>query len=142
MPALLDINVLLALTDEGHADHPRASQWLDEVSGARQVALCRVVQMGLLRLLNNPSVMGSAVLSGSTAWAIWDEILRDDRFCWMDEPAGFDGAFRRFTEPFAASPRQWPDAYLAAFADAASLELVTFDSGFRAFPGLRFRLLA
>ena len=30
-----------------------------------------------------------------------------------------------------ASPKAWADAYLAAFADAAQLTLVTFDRGFR-----------
>jgi toxin-antitoxin system PIN domain toxin len=139
MPALLDINVLLALADGQHADHSKAREWLETISADRQIALCRIVQMGFLRLLNNPSVMGPAVRTGSAAWAIWDKILSDDRFFWVDEPTGFEEAFRRLTKSFASSPKRWPDAYLAAFADAASLELVTFDSGFRSFKG--FRLL-
>jgi len=67
MPALLDINVLLALVDGAHADHPTASQWLSTVSGKQEIALGRMVQTGLLRLLNNPAVMGSAVQTGTAA---------------------------------------------------------------------------
>jgi predicted nucleic acid-binding protein len=35
----------------------------------------------------------------------------------------------------------WQDAYLAAFARAAKLHLVTFDGGFRQYEGLRLTLL-
>jgi len=35
-----------------------------------------------------------------------------------------------------ASKRNWTDLYLAAFAVAGNLRLVTFDNDFLAFPGL------
>ena len=37
--------------------------------------------------------------------------------------------------------RHWTDAYLAAYAHAARLSLVTFDKGFRGFPGLSCNVL-
>jgi predicted nucleic acid-binding protein len=36
------------------------------------------------------------------------------------------------------TPRNWTDAYLAAFAVSASLRLVSFDADFKKFPGLDF----
>jgi predicted nucleic acid-binding protein len=45
----------------------------------------------------------------------------------MEEPAGIDPLFRQFTGGNQASTKLWADAYLAAFAQAANLTLVTFD---------------
>lgn len=39
-------------------------------------------------------------------------------------------------------PRLWTDAYLAAYARAGGLTVVTFDRGFRQFPDLSCELLA
>ena len=39
------------------------------------------------------------------------------------------------------SPKLWQDAYLAAFAVAAGLSLVTFDQGFRKFRRLQSIIL-
>jgi len=36
----------------------------------------------------------------------------------------------------------WADAYLAAFAKTANLELITFDKGFAQFAGLRLTILS
>lgn len=40
-----------------------------------------------------------------------------------------------------ASPKLWMDAWLAAFAICAGLQLVTFDRGFAQFAGLELLLL-
>jgi uncharacterized protein len=59
--------------------HVTALAWLDRVQGDGDVILCRLSQLGLLRLLNNPVVMGADVQSGSEAWKTWDELLADQR---------------------------------------------------------------
>jgi predicted nucleic acid-binding protein len=53
VPALCDVNVLLALVTDHHTLHGLAVRWADTVP-ADGAVLCRVAQMGLLRLLNNP----------------------------------------------------------------------------------------
>jgi uncharacterized protein len=49
--------------------------------------------------------------------------------------------FERFTSRRAFTPRLWPDAYLAAYAQASGLVLVTFDQGFRQFDSLTCHVL-
>jgi hypothetical protein len=98
--------------------------------------------MGLLRLLNNPAVMGEDVLDTAGCWAIWRRLLEDERFRFVpEEPPDLDAAFERYTSGRAFSPRLWTDAYLAAYAHATGLTLVTLDHGFRAFPGLACDIL-
>lgn len=56
MPMLCDVNVLLAFATDRHVHHPIALRWLDGIA-AGEAVVCRMVQTGLLRLLNNPAVM-------------------------------------------------------------------------------------
>ena len=136
MSALCDVNVLLALVTDHHALHGRAVRWADSVP-ADGAVLCRIAQVGLLRLLNNPAVMGEDVFEAAACWSLWRRLLEDERFRFAsDEPPGLDAAFERFTIGRAFSPRVWTDAYLAAYAHVAGLTLVTFDKGFRGFSGL------
>ena len=141
MPALCDVNVLLALVTDRHALHALAVRWADNIS-ADGAVLCRVAQMGLLRLLNNPAVMGDEALDAAGCWSLWRRLLEDERLRFAsEEPPGLDAAFERFTTGRAFSPRVWSDAYLAAYAHAAGHTLVTFDKGFRGFPGLNCDVL-
>jgi hypothetical protein len=130
------VNVLLALVADRHALHDLALRWAESVPTGEAI-LCRVAQMGLLRLLNNPAVMREEVLDSAGCWAVWHRLLEDERFRFAsEEPSGLDVAFERFMIGRAFSPRLWTDAYLAAYAHAARLSLVTFDRSFRGFPGL------
>jgi uncharacterized protein len=138
---LCDVNVLLALVTDRHAHHDLAIRWADGIP-ADGAVLCRVAQMGLLRLLNNPVVMGDEVLVAAGCWSLWRRLLEDERFRFAPgEPPGLDSSFERFTTGRAFSPRVWTDAYLAAYAHAVRLTLVTFDQGFRGFPGLSCNVL-
>jgi len=141
MPALCDVNVLLALVTDRHAHHPRVLRWSDELS-AGEAVVCRIAQTGLLRLLNNPAVMKEDVLDADACWTLWHRLLEDDRIRFAaDEPSGLDADFEHFTGGQVFTPRLWTDAYLAAFARAAGLTIVTFDHGFRRFSGLACTVL-
>jgi uncharacterized protein len=67
---LCDVNVLLALVTDRHTLHTTAVHWFDDVPPGG-TTICRVVQMGLLRLLNNPSVMREDTLDAATCWDLW-----------------------------------------------------------------------
>jgi predicted nucleic acid-binding protein len=79
--------------------------------------------------------------SGTEVWETWDDLLADQRFRFADEPEDFEAQFRVLSSAFAHQPKRWQDAYLAAFALATDIEVVTFDTGFRSFPSLRRRIL-
>jgi len=70
--------------------------------------------------------------SQQDAWKIYDSWLEDDRVEFLEEPSGIDTQFRILTQSAQASPKDWADCYLAAFAHASRLTLVTFDRGFQA----------
>jgi hypothetical protein len=140
MPTLCDANVLLALCYDRHSHHTAALAWLD-TQPARAAALCRVTQLSLLRLLCHATVMGADVRTLAGAWTIYDAIRGDERFVFVAEPETVEGVLRRLTQAPTASPKVWTDAYLAAFALGAGLQLATFDRGFQQFPDLPLVLL-
>ena len=45
----------------------------------------------------------------------------------MDEPSGLETQFRALARSSRASPKDWADSYLAAFAQTSRLTIVTFD---------------
>lgn len=94
--------------------------------GAR-LFFCRITQLGFLRLLTSEAVMGKEVLSQLEAWAAYNRWLRDDRVSFLAEPEGLEDTFRAMSRLPHPAPKDWADSYLAAFASAANLTLVTFD---------------
>jgi len=142
MASLCDVNLLLALCDEEHAHHIPANEWFETISRPSEIALCRVSQLGLLRLLTNPAVMREGVCTTEEAWRHYDTVMADDRFVFVGEPARVEDRLREFTQGFPFAPKLWQDAYLAAFAIEAGLRLVTFDGDFRKFKGLDSLVLA
>jgi toxin-antitoxin system PIN domain toxin len=133
---LPDVNVWLALTFEAHGHHRVAARWFSR--GAEQgCAFCRVTQQGFLRLATTPAAFGADAVSCQEAWDLYDRFLADSRISFQPEPAACEEPWRRFSSRRSYSPRVWTDSYLAAFAQAAGLELVSFDGGMRDYAGLR-----
>ena len=126
-----DINVWLALTYEGHVHHAAAAAWFGAVSEDARLLFCRFTQLGLLRLLTAEAVMGDEVMDQQQAWGAYDRWLGDGRVEFVEEPADLESMFRRLTRRRHPAPKDWADAYLAAFAAASELTLVSFDRGFR-----------
>jgi hypothetical protein len=121
------VNVWLALAHGIHPHHNAAKAWGVTLGSDSVVYFCRFTQLGLLRLLTNQNAMGDDLLTQSQAWKAFDTLLANPGNRMMDEPHGIDPVFRRHTDRAEASTKQWADAYLAAFAEAANLMLVTFD---------------
>ncbi|MCK6682583.1 MAG: PIN domain-containing protein [Thermoanaerobaculia bacterium] len=139
---LCDVNLLLALAHERHAHARRAVSWFDSLIGTPGSAvICRVAQMGLLRLLTNAAVMKEDTIPPGEAWLVIDEFFADDRFRLAPEPPEIEALFRQINSGPAWDGVPWTDAYLAAFAMAGGLRMVTFDRDFFRFPGLDLELL-
>jgi hypothetical protein len=126
-----DINVWVALTHGGHVHHFVASDWFAELAADVRFGFCRFTQLGLLRLLTAEAVMGDEVLTQAEAWRVYDRWIEDERVTLLEEPPGLDRRFRALSRGRHASPKAWADAYLAAFAEASQVTLVTFDRAFR-----------
>jgi hypothetical protein len=121
------VNVWLALAHEIHPQHRVAMEWDESLDSDTILSFCRFTQLGLLRLLTNPSAMGVDVLTQSKAWAVYDAFLQTARARLIEEPRGIEPLFRQHTNRNEISTKQWADGYLAAFAIAAGFPLITFD---------------
>ena len=71
--------------------------------------------------------MGQGTLTKIEAWHAYDRWISDASAEFLEEPVALNSLFRARTRSTQASPKEWADAYLAAFAEAAQLTLVTFD---------------
>ena len=131
---LPDINVWVALAFEAHAHHRPAADWFEQLE-PESCAFCRLTQQGLLRLATNPAVFGDEALSMARAWACYDLLLSDERVYFREESTGLEDVWRKHSRHRKYSHKVWSDAYLAAFAEAAGIEVVTFDRGFGNYRG-------
>jgi len=122
-----DVNVWLALVHEIHPHHKAATEWSKSLSSDAVAYFCRFTQLGLLRLLTNENAMREDVLTQQQAWEAFDALVADPRNRMIGEPAAIDPAFRQQTGSQQAATKQWADGYLAAFAETAGIQLVTFD---------------
>ena len=136
MGYLADVNFLIALLHARHALSERAVAWLGRQEQAGSILLCRVAQMGVLRILTNPAWLKRDALTATAVWDAWDLLLTDDRFTSIQEPAGIESEWRLVTQGFAAGRHAGTDAYLASFARAGGYSVLTFDRGFQQFEGL------
>ena len=121
--ALLDINVLIALLDQGHMLHRAATRWLH---GELQQgwATCPITENGVVRIMAQPSypnAQPAALVAARLAeacrhpshvfWPAPISLLEEGLICW-DNLLG---------------PRQITDAYLLALAATRGGRFATFD---------------
>lgn len=125
---LLDVNVLLALVAARHQYHDKVAAFAEEAEEG-QLAICRVTQMGLLRLLTNKLVLAEDTLNARQAWALYQALSRDPRFKFLDEPRGLDLKWRELSELRGWGPSRWTVDYLISFAALREVKLATFDAG-------------
>jgi hypothetical protein len=122
-----DVNVWIALTYRGHLHYASARTWLDSVPDESELCFCRLTQIGFLRLLTTPAVMGNKAVSQSEAWEVYEDWLDKGRSVFVDEPPLIEEIFRALSRSRQAAPKDWADSYVSAFAQVSGLRLVTFD---------------
>jgi toxin-antitoxin system PIN domain toxin len=140
LPALLDVNVLVALFDETHVHHETAHDWFAD-NRAGGWATCPITENGFLRVLTNPRlgvvenraslVAGLRKFCSARGHVFWagDVSLRDDTL---------------FDPSVVVSYRQVTDVYLLGLAVRHRGLLATFDAGIplKAVRGATSRALA
>jgi uncharacterized protein len=128
---LLDVNCWLAAAARRHRHHPEAKNWLD--SATLSLAFCRVTQMAFLRLVTNPKVMRTDVLTPQQAWEAYKKFRADPRIFFAEEPVELEKNWVGITDTTDFKQNLWTDSYLSAFAIAGGYTIVTFDEGFKQF---------
>jgi hypothetical protein len=137
---LVDVGVWLAAVWGRHVHQPVAAEWFGRETD--DIAFCRFTQMGLLRLLSNPAIMGDDAIDRSHAWRAYDQLWADERVLWADEPVELDAVWRAISARDDKSHKLWTDDYLAAFAQASDATLITLDRKVPArYPSVRIELL-
>lgn len=141
MSALVDVNVVLPLLMPQHRAHAAAREWLSGQS-IRQVYWAWPTQLGVLRLLSQPKVMGAGTLAPERALQVWNELTDATRLQPVKEtPPALGQHLLRLVTGRSPTPNLWTDAWLAALAISLDLEMITFDQGFRSFERLKLKLL-
>ena len=127
MSDLLDVNMLIALVDDEHAHHQRASAWL-ESNDRRGWATCPITQNGCLRILSQPRYPNSMGII--EAMRRLHELIdtTDHRFIADDISLLTEGVIDIGE---VSSHRQLTDVYMLALAVAHDLRFVTLDRGVR-----------
>jgi toxin-antitoxin system PIN domain toxin len=140
MTYLPDVNLWIALAAERHILHRAARHWFSNLQDEK-LAFCRLTQLGFLRLLTNKHVMQDEFMRPDEAWEAYSVLRLDRRIGYLPEPSELSETWQAFTEGQSSSPNLWTDAYLCALAQAARLNLVTFDAKIPAREGVNCLVL-
>jgi toxin-antitoxin system PIN domain toxin len=134
-PYLLDLNVLVALTDDEHKHFGKAQTWFHSVRH-EEWGNCPLTEAGYIRLVANPATgfpQGSLKRAIDVLSVVTDN--PNHRFWPMTE------SWTTLTAPFADrifGHQQVTDAYLLGLAIKENGILVTFDRGLKYLAGPQF----
>ena len=123
-PALLDVNLLIALFDPEHIHHDTAHRWFGE-SKRGPWASCPLTENGLVRVVSSPAYPGrrTTVADATERLRIFCE--RSDHLFWPDSVTVRDR--EQFDAVSIPGSTQVMDVYLLALAVANGGVLATFD---------------
>jgi len=123
MNCLLDVNALVALAHQGHADHTRAIRWFASLlnSDAR-LATCAITEIGFVRV----SIQAGFEKDVPSAVETLRGLKESSRIP-IDLLADSIGADR--LPPLANAAKQVTDGHLLELATEFSMRLATFDRG-------------
>jgi toxin-antitoxin system PIN domain toxin len=143
---LLDMNVGLAAAFAAHPAHSAARPVLHVASAHEPALWCRATQQSFLWLASTPVITaayGVAKATNADAWVAMEAFLALPQVDVMDEPPELARHWRQLGAIEQSAPKRWMDAYLASFAMAAGVLLVSLDRYFSPFKqhGLKFQLL-
>jgi uncharacterized protein len=138
---LPDINFWVALVLRGHEHHASALEWFEN-SPHGICHFCRNTHLGMMRLTTNRKMFGDATMTLAEAWQAYHTLRAEPAVGFQEELPGVMAEFERLTYLPTFAHKYLNDAYLAAFAKVADLEIVTFDTGFRQFAGLKLTVLS
>lgn len=122
-PALLDVNVLVALFNPDHIHHDAAHDWFAE-NRVHGWATCPVTELALVRILSNPAHWPGAERGAAVADRLRQFCASGHHQFWRDSLALADDSFNW---PLVKGHRQVTDVYLLGLAVKRGGALATFD---------------
>ncbi len=134
--SLFDVSVWVAAVFPTHPFHPQARQALEAATPVDPAAFCRSTEQSFLRLVSTPVISrayGADGLTNRDALVALDALLALPQVSEREEPRGMGSLWHRLAARDTPSPKLWMDAYLATFAMAGGLRMVTLDHDFNAF---------
>jgi len=135
---IVDLNVLLYAVNVNAPHHSRVCQWWEQViNGDESVGLPWIVLLGFLRLATNPSVFRKP-LDPDTAIGKVDDWLAQGNVRLVREKEEHWRILRLLLAESGAAGNLTTDAHLAALAMSHGAALVSCDSDFARFKGLRW----
>ncbi|MGA3132027.1 MAG: TA system VapC family ribonuclease toxin [Terracidiphilus sp.] len=134
---LLDLNVLIALTDQEHIHRRRAERWFLS-QGKDNWGVCPLTEAGFIRITTNPA-MQAATITVEKAIAILQSLKahRGYRYWPIADTESWVAVTARFASRISGH-QQITDAYLLGLAIKENGVLVTFDRGLRYMAGHEF----
>ncbi|MDA1185409.1 MAG: PIN domain-containing protein [Acidobacteria bacterium] len=123
-PALLDVNVLVALFDPDHVHHDIAHDWFADNRGDGW-ATCPLTENGVVRILSNLRYSPTAESSARIVERLRATCDNGNHVFWADDLSLRD--VRRFVAAAPISHRQVTDVYLLGLARRHRGRLATFD---------------
>lgn len=134
---LPDVNVWFALSYEGHVHHSRARAYWDQ-ERSHEIAFCCPTATGLLRLLTTPPAMQGHPLTPADAFQKYRGFTALSDVGYIGDSPGLDQRIEPWASESFFSRQLWTDAWIAALAIENGCRVVSFDSDFTRFPGLKF----
>lgn len=122
-PALLDVNVLVALFDPFHVHHETAHQWFRSLRGEKW-ATCPLTINGCVRIMSQPGFKQDPMTPAEVAVTLHSLFDQHHDF-WTDSISILDDTIFSLEE--LHSGRQLTDVYLLGLAVRRGGHLVTFD---------------
>ncbi|MCT9934760.1 type II toxin-antitoxin system VapC family toxin [Planotetraspora sp. A-T 1434] len=134
---LVDANVLIYAFIEEYPQHKAAQTWLDDqLSGRTRVGLPWPSLLAFARIVANPKLSEYPVPT-QVAWAQVEAWLTAPP-AWIPTPTDRHGEVLASLMPSATRFDLFPDAHLAALAIEHGLTMVSTDTDFARFSGLRW----
>jgi len=125
-PALLDVNVLLALAWPNHQHHGAACRWFYR-EAKYGWATCALTQLAFVRLSSNPAYTADAVSPSDAATLLQQYCEHPGHQFWQSPPAAEPRLYER-----ALGHQQVNDAWIVELARQCGGRLVTFDTRLQA----------
>lgn len=133
-----DANVLIYAVNDDSADHRVSKSWLDAaLSGAAPVGFAWLALVAFLRIGTRPGLLASPLSTGD-ALDIVDGWLGAPTATVLHPGPRHAGLMRDLLESAGAAGNLADDAHLAALAIEHKATIVTFDSDFGRFEGVRW----